>query len=342
MSTSPPRSLLERTRPLRWAGAVLLVLLGTAAVALGWVRVCTSGACRPPQAGDVVVLGWLALVVLLLAPDLSEASVAGLLTLKTRLGAQQDTIDALSARLAAVQTQLQAQLQAQLATSTAVGGGAVVTVVSGTATAAWARADLDGLPPDVVHASRYLAGELLMAHLGDLGSGVLESTNLRLYLPGEDGLLLPVLDPPRQHYDDDVWRPGQGAVGRAWSSAALVAVTGGQVQADVADLPERRRARYAALRQVVAVPVLARDGTAVGVLSASSRDLEPDLRCADVEDELVAAAEVAARVLVDLLGWATDAPSALAMSPRPTGEVTSSPAVSRAMNGANPISRRTP
>lgn len=311
MSTSPHRRLLERTRPVRWAAAVLLVLLGTAAAGLGWLRVCTSGSCRPPAAGDVVVLGWLALVVLLLAPDLSEASVAGLVTVKSRLAAQEDKLAALSARLSAVQTTVQAAVQTQRSASSAVAGGAVVTVVSGTATGAWAGPDPEGLPADVLHASRYLAGELLMAHLGDLGSGLLEAANLRLYLPGEDGLLLPVLHPPHRHYDDDVWRPGQGAVGRAWSSAALVCVTGAQVQAEVAHLPERRRSRYAALRQVVAVPVLARDGTAVGVLSASSRDLDPDLLSADAVDELVAAAEVAARVLVDLLGWAADAPPAL-------------------------------
>lgn len=301
------RGLAARTRGLRWALAVLLAVVALAAAASGWVEVCSaSGTCRPPAAGDAVTLGFALVVLLLLAPDLGEASLGGLLTVKA-VRDQEERLSGVEAALASA--------QAQLAHSSAVAGGAVVNLVSGAATSAFAvdpPVPAPRVPPAALtlvlrDQSRYLAAELLLRHLGDLGSGLLEPFNLRLYLPGNEGeVLLPVLHEEGTRAEEDVFSPGEGAVGLAWLRRRCVVLEGDEVAASVAAMPPHRRARYAKLRAVAALPVLDVGGRPVGVLSASTRDERAGLELPDVLEELAAAAEVAARVLVDLLGWAED------------------------------------
>lgn len=316
-SAAPPgsraaasRDWAGRTRVLRWICALAVVVLAIVALAAGWADVCSDNgsSCRPVRAGDGLTIAVALLLVLLAAPDVVEASVAGLFSVRTRLDEQEERLAALDAQLAAV------------ASASAVGGGAVVQVLSGVATGAYAAG---GVEPAAARAAvsrsggtvdlaRFLAAELLIGGLGDLGAGLLAGANLRLYLPEDGGrLLLPVLHQPSTHADADVWRAGEGAVGRAWSTGAPIALRGAAVQDDVRDLPPERRRRYAGLQEVVAVPVVNAAGRPIGVLSASSQAADADLADGDTRDELIAAAEVLARLLVDLLAWADDRPAPL-------------------------------
>jgi hypothetical protein len=73
-------------------------------------------------------------------------------------------------------------------------------------------------------------------------------------------------------------------------------------------LAGERGPRYRDLAVIVALPVLDAGGRPVAVLTASSRDPMSRLDEDDALTELLAAGEVVARVLVDLLGWAADPP----------------------------------
>jgi hypothetical protein len=312
-------SFAERTRGARWALVILLALAAVALVAADAVSVCEQivsardtpvTVCRPPRSGDAVTLSFLALLLALLAPDLAEAGVPGLFTLRSRLAAQEERLaleiehrEILESRLTAVQAQV-----------TRTSAQATVTVVSGEATARYAGAGYGeaGEPPvhdAVVDAARYLGAELLLGHLDAIGSGSLRGVNLRLYLPDDAGdVLAPVL---RESPEDDseVWRRGEGVVGQCWQRDEIVVARGPEVREGLSALPPRRSRRYSLLAIVVAVPVRNAEGRPIGVLSASSRDPDSGLDSPEAAGDLFGAAAVCARILVDLLGWANDQPA---------------------------------
>jgi hypothetical protein len=101
-------TLAARTRVARYAGSLAVLLLALAVLVLGDPRVCRQevppGAsvpvapvrvCAPPAATDTAVVAVLALVALLLAPDLGAACVGGL-TLTRRV--EEARADAAAAR----------------------------------------------------------------------------------------------------------------------------------------------------------------------------------------------------------------------------------------------------
>ncbi len=321
------RGVAERTRALRWVLAVLLALGAVAAVVSGIAQVCPETAvgervvqlCRPPRLGDGVTLGFGLVLALLLLPDLAEVNVPGLVQLKSRLAEQDERIAGLEAHLS------------QLTNAQAVAGGAVVNVVSGLDTGRLAvdrveaqeaseglerRGDPFADTRDARDRARYVAAELVVAHLGDLGSGDLAEANLRLYLPADDGRVLrPVLDEPgsRRHADD--WPIGHGAVGTAWRDGEIVVARGDEITAGMGSLAPERAARYRDLAVIVALPVFDAGRRPIAVLSASSRDPSHGLDSDETLSDLLAATEVVARVLVDLLGWSSDGAAAAAWTP---------------------------
>jgi hypothetical protein len=328
------RRLAQRTRTLRWALTLLVAAIFVAVAAAGLLQVCADAVagtevvrtCRPPQVGDGATLALALFVGLLLAPDVSEVGIGGLLTLRSRLDRHERELAGLGLRVESVQSQV------ALTSSSAVGGAAFVQVVSGVQTGRYASARA-AAPAGSVDQARYLAADLLLSHLGDLGAALLDGANLRLYLPSGDGSVLePVLEPaleavptsvpeavptavpgsrpaPAQRElraGGDAWRAGEGVVGRAWSTGEIVVARGPEVQSGLAGLPPARRERYRLLAIVVALPVVNAAGDAIGVLSASSRDPGSGLDGDDALDELLAASQLIARALVDLLGWAED------------------------------------
>ncbi len=309
---------------LRWTLAVVLVVVAVAAVVSGLAQVCAEQAvagdvrevCRPPRAGDALTLAVALLLAFLVLPDAAEVSLPGFVQIKRRLDDQDERLADLDAHLTAV--------AAQMASAQAVGGGAVVNVVSGVETGRFAvesvervevdavlsaaRADSIGAVSDALDRARYVAAELLVAHLDDIGSGALADCNIRLYLPADDGgTLRPVLDQEGARRYADSWPSGSGVVGRAWRDGEIVVARGAEVTAGLAELGPERLARYSQLAVVVALPVFNASRRPVAVLSASSRDPASDLDSPDSISELIAATEVVGRVLVDLLGWAVDA-----------------------------------
>jgi hypothetical protein len=317
----PPRpSLAERTRAVRWSLVVALALVAVGFVAAGAVSVCEQvvgpagepvTTCRPPRASDALTLSFLALLLSLLAPDISEVGVPGLFSLRSRLQSQEERLaveverrEMLESRVSAVQAQV-----------TRTSAQATVTVVSGEATARYAGGGFGAAEGEeaerpghdaVVDAARYLGAELLLGHLNDIGSGSLRDVNLRLFLPDEAGeLLAPVL---RESPDDDgeIWRRGEGVVGQCWQRNEIVVARGPEVTQGLSGLAPLRRRRYGLLAIIIAVPVRNAEGRAIGVLSASSADPGSRLDSPEAAGDLFGAAAVCARILVDLLGWAND------------------------------------
>jgi len=315
-------SLAERTRLVRWAFVVVLALVAVSLVSAGVVSVCeqvvSAGgvpveACRGPRVDDAMTLAFLVVLFALLAPDIAEAGVPGLFSLRSRLEAQEELLhvevtarEALESRLTAVQAQV-----------TRTSAQATVTVVSGEGTARYAAGEGAGQSDEVtapgqdplVDAARYLGAELLLVHLDSLGSGSLRGVNLRLYLPDERAeVLSPVLRRPAAD-DGESWRSGEDAVGRSWSDNAFVVARGDEVMKGLEQVPSDRRPSHPRLAIVVAAPVRNANGRPIGVLSASSRDRDSGLDSPEAAGDLFAAAAVCARILVDLLGWASDAPA---------------------------------
>ena len=104
------------------------------------------------------------------------------------------------------------------------------------------------------------------------------------------------------------WAVGQGIVGRVWRDGDAIVARGADIMTGLDDVPEIRRERYRGLAVVVAVPVVNANDRVVAVLSAHARDPASALDSPEGLAQVLALAEVLARVLVDLLGWATDAP----------------------------------
>ena len=289
---------------LRRSIACLVAVAAVGGTAAGVVRVCsqqltgTGGVvtvCRAPGATDALTLAVGLVLLLLLTPDVAEIGLPGLITLRRRVAEHESELAALRLQIATAST--------------------ASVVINGLATAPYADGEVpDDVPepvPDVVDQARYLAAELLTRYVQEEALDVLDGARLHLYLFDDDtGLLTPVLEPEADYPVVAGWAPGQGVVGRAWSEVAAVTARGREVLAGVGSVSPRRRTRYAELAVVTAVPVLNAAGVPVAVVSASSRDPDCPLDSDDAVTMLLAAGEVLARGLVDLLGWATDEPAA--------------------------------
>jgi hypothetical protein len=94
-STTTPRSWAERSRVLRCVIAVVFVAGALAYFLFADPRVCTDRlvgdttetveVCERPSAGDPALVAAAVLLLLLLAPDLTEASVVGLISVKRQV-----------------------------------------------------------------------------------------------------------------------------------------------------------------------------------------------------------------------------------------------------------------
>src|SRR5439155_10032002 len=107
------------------------------------------------------------------------------------------------------------------------------------------------------------------------------------------------------------WQVGQGIVGRAWRDGDVLTAHGPEVREGTAELAPERRERYAALSVVAAAPVSNAVGRPIAVLGASATDPASRLDSPEGIEALVTHADAIARLLVDLLGWETDAQEAV-------------------------------
>jgi hypothetical protein len=310
---------------------MVAVLVAVAFIGFGWARVCaesvTGGGavvstCRAPQATDGLVLGYAVFLLLLLAPDLAELGVPGLFTLRRRVEEQESRLETEEGRRELLETQLtsiSARLT-QVASASAVGVDALNIYLSGDDTAGYAAADRPvtaaPVPPpgpavivDRVSRARYTAADLFIRRMRAHPGGALDGCNLHLYLPDETGMMLvPAFEADRTgRGGTDWWQVGQGLVGRAWRDGEALTARGDEIMHGLADLPMVRRQRYAGLAVVAAVPVLNAVGRPIAVLSASADDPGSRLDGPEGIEALVTHADAIGRLIVDLLGWESDA-----------------------------------
>jgi hypothetical protein len=321
----PPPNRLDVVAALAWVRrglALLVVLAGAVVLAAGHGQVCTDvltqagqvvPTCRPPTVSDGVVVAFTLLVLLLLVPDLAEFGVPGLLTLKRQVAHQASALDTereyrelLSAEIDSIQASISS------ATSSAHSGAVGVLVMSPNQTADLAAGDRPPLAPTAaVTQARYNAAETLMRRLRTDPGELLEGCTLHLYLPDEElRLLVTVLegDLAESRHGGEGWAIGQGIVGQVWRDGDAIVARGADILVGLDHLPEIRRARFHGLAVVVAVPVVNANDRTIAVLSAHAHDAATRLDSPEGLAQLLALAEVLARVLVDLLGWASDLP----------------------------------
>ncbi len=311
------------SRLVRWsiAGALLLV----AAVSLTWPgapvhpfpRTCRTIAnpraptdpsapatiqlCSPAAPTDLDVVAWIAVVLLLLAPDLSELSIAQVVTLKRRVDAQADQLDAHSELLHATQAQLTA-----IATQIHIGASATAAVYVATQSPESVTSNVEAgrLEPARAAAARIALRDILRAAANAPPFG---SADFLLYLRVPDRDLLAPLDLDRATSDLDVFHIGAGATGQAWSQRTTLVVTGEQARDATYGLTGEQQEHYAALTIAGATPVWSPDerlAPPLAVLTvASTEPIERDQgRVARAWGEhLEKLAETVAVILTDVL-----------------------------------------
>lgn len=321
---------------LRRLAAVAILVGGVLALNAGHLDTCeqkqsllgaVSEVCHRPAVDDPVVLGTLLIVLLLLAPDVSEFSVFGLASLKWRVRAQEARSDATDAEL----RELRASISAISTATSASRATSSVNVILREAGRESARIVEDPAPGDIgggpgirpvnapsppsrlLAAGKVLAGTgAIRAILDSVTSDVRASTGVtvaaaHLYLPNDRGLLIPVDDPDRPE-NESGWPAGAGAVGTVWQTGDAEVRRGLETQRGLDQLDPRRREWYKSTQLVLAVPVQNLSGRTIGVLSASSPEPGNANSDKDVVETLEVHAQAAARTVIDLLGWDTDAP----------------------------------
>lgn len=164
---------------------------------------------------------------------------------------------------------------------------------------------------EIIGTLNYSAGALAVRAIFDWATSDdshLRNCELRLYLYDEEvDRLVPSfyqggdeVRPPKQ------WEIGRGATGAAYETGAFVCATGPAVSDDTYDLTDEEQERYRQLAAVGSAPVFNSAGTTIGVLTASTSDLNHQLGSQAGEQELTAAALLVSRVLVELLQWFDD------------------------------------
>jgi hypothetical protein len=315
---------------LRWLRrglAAALLLGGWVLIATDRIQVCDEqlsrggaavSVCHPPRIDDPIVIGDLLAVLLLLAPELTEFSVPGLIALKLRVKQQQVATESTAATVETLRQHVM-----NLTNSNSSASNAMVTtnlVVNSAAQSGDETAALSA-GPDVaslldepaidsrVISARLLLGEQVLPYLfTSAGHQLGDDVELHLYMPNDDGILLPV-DEPGRDVDDAGWPPGVGVVGMAWVSRSLVVGRGAELRSAVDALPAPRQARYADIEVVAAVPVRNGADRPIAVLSAASRNPGATLDDAAARAQLSVTASLCARVLIDVLGWDDETPN---------------------------------
>jgi hypothetical protein len=307
---------------LRRGLVVAVVITAAVVLATGHGRVCSdavtnAGAvvrtCRTPSIGDGEVLVFGLLVLLLMLPDLSEFGVPGLITLRRRvseqesaLGTEREYRELLAAEIDTIQASI---AQASAASQS---GAVGVLVMNPNQTADLAAGERPPLAPTAaVTQARYNAAETLMRRLRADPGPQLVGCSLHLYLPDEEQRLLVTAlehDADRSLFGREGWAVGQGIVGRVWRDGDAIVARGRDILTALDDLADTHREPYLDLAVLVAVPVVNANDRTVGVLTAHATDSATRLDSPEGLAQLLALAEVLARVLVDLLGWTTDLP----------------------------------
>lgn len=130
----------------------------------------------------------------------------------------------------------------------------------------------------------------------------LAGSDLRLYIYDEEHRDLRAVG----RSGTRAWQVGRGAVGEAYDTRKFVCATGAAVSDDTHRLTEEEKEAYRGLAAVIATPVFNGSGTVIGVVSAASSDLQNQLITPEAEQELMLAALLLSRILVELLQWFTD------------------------------------
>lgn len=119
--------------------------------------------------------------------------------------------------------------------------------------------------------------------------------------------LFAVLRPNQPEMGQRGWRLREGVTGVAYATGEFQIATGAATHDGTYNLDEDYQRRYAHLTEVAAMPVMNAEGVVVGVLSASHDADKSILETEDWRRAHQVAADALARVVVDLLGWHSDA-----------------------------------
>lgn len=119
--------------------------------------------------------------------------------------------------------------------------------------------------------------------------------------------LFAVLRPDQPEAGQRGWRLREGVTGMAYATGEFRLATGAATHDGTYNLDEDHKRRYAHLTEVAAMPVMNAEGVIVGVLSASHDTDESILGTEEWRRTHQVAADGIARVVVDLLGWHSDA-----------------------------------
>lgn len=119
--------------------------------------------------------------------------------------------------------------------------------------------------------------------------------------------LLAVLRPNQPDVDQRGWRLREGVTGMAYDTGEFQLATGTATHDGTYNLDEDHQRRYAHLTEVAAMPVMNAQDVVIGVLSASHDTDRSILGAEEWRRTHQVAADAVARVVVDLLGWHSDA-----------------------------------
>jgi DNA-binding IclR family transcriptional regulator len=147
------------------------------------------------------------------------------------------------------------------------------------------------------------AARLTRALLSPEQTGFPSHYEFRLFLMDPAvGRLLPAFESEGIDQAPEGWAPNQGATGLAWQANTRVLVKGRAVSDESYGLSATQQERYRDLAIVAAMPIRTARGRVIGVLSVSSTEDDGFLELPEAILEHLELAEVAARILVDILG----------------------------------------
>lgn len=185
--------------------------------------------------------------------------------------------------------------------------GSAVLVVTATTRQSEQVEDLVGEPSDHREVQREAAGRrLIRALLGGRPTTMPDSYEFRLFLPNEEGTLMPSFESSEGIEPSEGWAPGRGATGTAWERNSYVVVAGENVSDATYGLTPEQQQRYRSLQVVASAPVQNARGRAIGVLSVSSINDDGRLRSPEGLAEHVELAQVVARILIDIVQLDSD------------------------------------
>ena len=151
---------------------------------------------------------------------------------------------------------------------------------------------------------------LIRVALTPESAGLPPDYHFQVFLPNPDRTrLIPEFDPdnagPREGWRIDV-EPPQAVTGASWRTNSYVFAKGPAVSDATYGLTAAQQARYRTLSGVAATPIQNARGNPIGVLTLSTSAAQPIVSDPDVFRQMLALAEVTARVLIDVGGKASD------------------------------------